>query len=35
MIASHGQTGLKRHLLGSVAEKVGRHSKCPVLLVKN
>lgn len=35
VIASHGQTGLKRHLLGSVAEKVGRQSKCPVLLVKN
>jgi universal stress protein A len=35
VIASHGQTGLKRYLLGSVAEKVARQSKCPVLLVKN
>ncbi len=35
VIGSHGQTGLKRHLLGSVAEKVGRQSKCPVLLAKN
>jgi universal stress protein A len=35
VIASHGQTGLMRHLIGSVAEKVMRQSKCPVLLVKN
>ncbi len=34
VIASHGQTGLKRHLLGSVAEKIGRQAKCPVLLIK-
>jgi nucleotide-binding universal stress UspA family protein len=35
VIASHGQTGLIRHLMGSVAEKIIRHSKCSVLLVKN
>ncbi len=35
IIASHGQTGLIRHLMGSVAEKVIRQSKCSVLLVKN
>lgn len=34
VIASHGQTGVKRFLVGSVAEKVLRHSKGPVLLVK-
>jgi nucleotide-binding universal stress UspA family protein len=34
VIASHGQSGLMRHLMGSVAEKVMRYSKCPVLLVK-
>jgi universal stress protein A len=34
VLASHGQTGLLRHLIGSVAEKVLRHSKSPVLLVK-
>lgn len=32
--ASHGRTGLKRFLLGSVAEKVVRHAPCPVLTVK-
>ncbi len=34
VIASHGQTGLMRYLVGSVAEKVLRHSKSPVLLVR-
>lgn len=34
IIASHGKTGLIRHLMGSVAEKVIRQSKCSVLLVK-
>lgn len=34
VIASHGQTGVKRFLVGSVAEKVLRHSKGPVLLVQ-
>jgi universal stress protein A len=34
VIASHGQTGLIRYLMGSVAEKVLRQSKCSVLLVK-
>jgi universal stress protein A len=35
VLASHGQTGLLRHLIGSVTEKVLRHSKCPVLLVRS
>ncbi len=34
VIASHGQTGLLRFLVGSVAEKILRHSKGPVLLVR-
>jgi len=33
-IATHGQTGLERFLLGSVTEKVVRHVGCPVLTVK-
>lgn len=35
VIASHGRTGILGHLLGSVAEKVVRGAKCPVVLVKN
>ena len=34
VIATHGRTGLISHLLGSVAEKVARHAKCPVFLVR-
>ena len=34
VMAAHGQTGLISHLLGSVADNVARHAKCPVLLVK-
>lgn len=34
VISSHGRTGILRHLIGSVAEKVIRGSKCSVLLVK-
>lgn len=29
---SHGHTGIERMLLGSVAEKVVRHARCPVLV---
>ncbi|ACK67960.1 UspA domain protein [Rippkaea orientalis PCC 8801] len=32
VIASHGNTGLNRFLLGSVAERVVRFAKCPVLV---
>jgi nucleotide-binding universal stress UspA family protein len=35
VIASHGRRGLLGHLMGSVAEKVARKAKCPVVLVKN
>ena len=34
VISSHGQTGLTRLLLGSVAEKVVRVAHCPVLVLK-
>jgi universal stress protein A len=34
VIASHGRTGIMKHLMGSVAEKVLRGAKCSVLLVK-
>lgn len=35
VMGSHGQSGLVRHLMGSVTEKVIRQAKCSVLLVKN
>lgn len=34
VIGSHGRTGLKRLLMGSVTEKVIGHTSCPVLVVK-
>ena len=34
VIGSHGHTGLAHLLLGSTAEQVVRHAKCPVLVVK-
>ncbi len=33
VIGTHGRTGMSRLLLGSVAEKVVRHARCPVLVV--
>jgi nucleotide-binding universal stress UspA family protein len=33
VIATHGRTGLLHTLIGSVAEKVIRYSKVPVLVV--
>ena len=35
VISTHGRTGLKHLLLGSVAETVLRHAPCPVLIVRN
>lgn len=35
IIATHGYTGLKYALLGSVAEKIIRHAPCPVLVVRS
>ena len=34
VLATHGRTGVKRLLIGNVAEKVVRHASCPVLTVK-
>ncbi len=34
VMGTHGRTGLKHVLLGSVAERVARHAGCPVLLVR-
>jgi nucleotide-binding universal stress UspA family protein len=34
VMGTHGRTGLKHVLLGSVAEKVVRHAPCPVLVVR-
>lgn len=33
VVGSHGRTGLRRFLLGSVAEQIFRHANCPVLTV--
>ncbi len=35
VIASHGKTGLKKYFIGSVAEKVMKEAKCPVLLIRS
>jgi len=34
IMASHGRTGLKRVVLGSIAERTLRYARCPVLIVK-
>jgi len=34
VMATHGRAGLRRVLMGSVAEEVVRKAKCPVLTVK-
>lgn len=34
VIGTHGRTGLRRLIFGSVAEKVVRHATCPVLTVQ-
>lgn len=34
VIGSHGKTGLSRAMLGSVSERVVRHAKCSVLVVR-
>lgn len=34
VVGTHGRTGLKRMLIGSVAEKIVRHAPCSVLAVR-
>ena len=34
VLATHGRTGVRRLLIGNVAEKVVRYAPCPVLTVK-
>lgn len=34
VIGSHGRTGLRRALIGSVAEQVTRHAACPVFVAR-
>jgi len=33
-VGTHGRTGVKRALLGSVAEKIARSAGCPVVIVR-
>ncbi len=35
VMGTHGRTGLKHVLVGSVAEQVVRHAPCPVLVVRS
>jgi nucleotide-binding universal stress UspA family protein len=35
IMTSHGHTGFNRALLGSTADRVVRHSPCPVLVVRD
>ena len=35
VMATHGRTGVRRLVLGSVAERVVREAQCPVLTVKS
>jgi nucleotide-binding universal stress UspA family protein len=35
VVGSHGQRGIRRFLLGSVAEFVARHAKCSVEIVRS
>ncbi len=34
VMGTHGRTGVKRLLMGSVAEKIVRHAQCPVLTMR-
>lgn len=34
VLGSHGRTGMKRLLMGSIAEAIVRHAPCPVMIVK-
>ncbi len=35
VISSHGRTGIRKMLIGSVAEKITRGAPCPVMLVRS
>ncbi len=35
VMSTHGRTGLKRMVIGSVAERVVRHANCPVLTLRS
>lgn len=35
VLPSHGRTGIKRLLIGSIAERVVRHAHCPVLVLRD
>lgn len=35
VMTSHGRCGFSRFALGSVAEKVSRHSPCPVMIIRH
>ena len=35
VVGSHGRTGIKRVLLGSIAERVARHASCDVLVCRS
>ena len=35
VISTHGRTGLRRMMIGSVAERVVRHAHCPVLTLRS
>jgi nucleotide-binding universal stress UspA family protein len=34
VVGTHGRSGVRRHLLGSVTERLVRHATCPVLTVR-
>jgi nucleotide-binding universal stress UspA family protein len=34
VMGTHSLTGIKRFLIGSVAEKILRHSKIPVMIIR-
>jgi universal stress protein A len=35
VVGTHGRTGVRRSLLGSVAEHVSRHAHCPVMVIRS
>ena len=34
VVPSHGRSGIKRLVMGSVAERIARHAPCPVLILR-